>query len=78
MEDAFHSVPMSSRLTKKSFGQAFQACRGEGVGLRAAEVRAEDAQTADEDGHFGRGQGQQLRTVDEKTLRLLAVWPRRR
>ena len=63
----FHSVPMSSRLTKKSLvsvpGRSVKTpC------FDAADVGAEHAQAADQHRHLRRGQRQQLRLVDQQRL----------
>ena len=63
----FHSVPMSSRLTKKSL-VSVPGRVGEHAVLRAAGVRAEHAQAADQHRHLRRGQREQLRPVDEQLL----------
>src|ERR1700722_18643140 len=41
--------------------------------LRSAEVSTEDAQAADEDGHFGSGEGEQLGAVDEEVFSARSV-----
>ena len=67
-EVGFHSVPMSSRLTKKSLVSASGRLVKTPC-LRLAGVGVEDAQAADEHGHLGGGQGQQLGLVDQQVLR---------
>ena len=64
-EVGFHSVPMSSRFTKKSLVSDLGPL-GEHAVLRAVEVGVQDAHAADEHRHFGRGQRQQLRLIDQQ------------
>ena len=64
-----HSVPMSSRLTKKSF-VSVPGLLGEDAMLRAAGVRAEHAQAADQHRHLRRRQPQQLRPVHQRLFGL--------
>ena len=64
---AFHVVPRSSRLTKKSL-VSVPGRRGEDAERRLLVVRAQDAQAADEDGHLGGAQGQQVRPVEQQVL----------
>ena len=62
-----HSMSMSSRLVKKSL----VSVPGRSVstpGRRPAGVGAEHAQAADEHGHLGRGQVEQVGPVDEQVL----------
>ena len=66
-EAAFHSVPMSSRFTKKSL----VSVSGRLVKTPCFDwptLAFEHAQAADEHRHLGRGQRQQLRLVDQQRL----------
>ncbi len=60
-----HSVPMSSRLTKKSLRQDLAAVGEHAVG-RAVRVGSEHTQTADERGHLRCAQREQLGAVDQQ------------
>ena len=64
-----HAVSMSSRLTKKSFVSVALALREDAL-LRAAGVRAEDAQAPDQHGHLRCRQPQELRLVDQRLFGL--------
>ena len=64
---AFHVVPRSSRLTKKSL-VSVPGVVGEDAERRLLVVRAQDAQAADEDRHLGGAQGQQVRPVEQQVL----------
>ena len=64
-----HCVPMSSRLTKKSFVSVSRRL-GEDAVRGPSRVRAENAQAADENRHLGRRQRQQLRPIHEQLLGL--------
>ena len=66
--DAFHSVPMSSRLTKKSL-VSVPGPVGEDAGRRAAGVGAQRAQATDQHGHLRSGQRQQVGAVEQQRLR---------
>ena len=67
--EAFHCVPGSSRLAKKSLvstpGRSVSTPCGD-----AADVGAEHPQAADEDGHLRGGEVEQVGLVDEEVLRL--------
>ena len=66
--DAFHSVPMSSRFTKKSLvnvpGRSVKTPCG-----RLPDVGVQGAHAADEHRHLGRGQRQHVRPVQQQGLR---------
>ena len=64
-ETGFHSVPMSSRFTKKSLVSASGRLVKTPCFAPPALV-FKNAHAADEHRHFGRGQGQQLRLVDQQ------------
>ena len=64
---ADHVVPMSSRLTKKSF-VSVPGRVGEHTVRRVARVRPEDPQATDEGGHLGRRQREHERLVEQQVL----------
>ncbi len=64
---SFHSVPISSRLTKKSFVST-PATMGEDAMLRAMGVCAQHAQAAHQHRHFRRAQPQELGTIQQQLL----------
>ena len=64
---AVHSVPMSSRLTKKSL-VSIAGPVGEHAVLGAADVGAQGPQAADEHRHLGRGQREQVGPVEQQRL----------
>ena len=72
-ETAFHSVPMSSRFTKKSLvSVSGPLCEYAVFG--PACVRVQGTHAADENRHLGRSQRQQLRPIDQQLLRRFSVF----
>ena len=65
--DAVHSVPRSSRFTKKSL-VSVPGLVGEDAERGAVVVRAQDAQAADQDGQLRSAQRQQVRAVEQQVL----------
>ena len=66
-DTAFHSVPISSRFTKKSLVSAFRLL-GKNAVLGLSEVGVQHAHAANEHRHLWCGQCQQLRLVDQQLL----------
>ena len=66
--DVFHSVPISSRLTKKSFVNVLRPV-GEDAVPGLAMVGVEGPQATDEHRHLGSGQRQHVRPLHQQRLR---------
>ena len=64
-----HVEQVHEEVVSQRFGSL-----GEDTMLRTAGVGAENAQAADEHRHFGRGQGQELRLVNQQRFRRHAVF----